>query len=264
MEARPAGRPIRPTIGHLLIWAVGSAVGFEAYRRAFPPLNARVWLFGMIYQLVMGMAVGTFLTGVVILESRRRRGDPSAMSHPGYWLLWFGLAVVAAGGMAIAAYYFAAIRVFHFPSEGDYPPPFWTIFRMASAPTILDPIHQTVGWGLGAVAALIIAGTLRKRFGWPWLAVFVAFALTAAALAVGTIRAEIICYTGTGTAALLVWGRRAYRIYYWLIPLCVIVLLVALASDFRRRHRRDGPHWAGVLAWLGIAAIQFLACIFVP
>jgi hypothetical protein len=263
MEGRPAGRPIRPTIGHLLIWTVGSALGLAAYRWAFPPLNGRVRVFGMIYQMGMGMAVGTFLSGVTILEYRRRRGDPSVMSHPGHWLIWFGLAAAAADGLAIAAYYFAAIRVFHFSSDG-YPPPFWTIFRMASAPTILDPIHQGVGWGLGALAALTTAGLLRKRFGWPWLAVFVAFTVAAATLAVGTIRAEIRCYSGTGTAALIVWGQLAYKIYYWLIPLCVLVVLSALADDFRRRHRGDGPHWAGVVAWLGIAAIQFLACILVP
>ena len=68
----------RLRIAHLLYWTVASALGFAAYRAITPslgPSSPRVYLG--VYNSVMGLALGTILTGVGIIAYRRwRRGMP--------------------------------------------------------------------------------------------------------------------------------------------------------------------------------------------
>jgi hypothetical protein len=84
-------------MGHLLLWVVGCAIGF-AERRALTPTDLptdrdRMMVFGS--NVVWGMALGTILTGCVLLAYRRWRGDTSYPSRAGHWLLLRALAVYA-------------------------------------------------------------------------------------------------------------------------------------------------------------------------
>ena len=68
-----ARREPRLQMGHLLIWVVGCAVGFAAYRWITPP---HIGIFRGLaivsgYSLAMGMAFGTILTGCGLLAYRR-------------------------------------------------------------------------------------------------------------------------------------------------------------------------------------------------
>jgi hypothetical protein len=83
--------------GHLLLWVVGCAVSF-AQRRALMPADLpagpdRVLLFGS--NVLWGIALGTILTGCVLLAYRRWRGDTRYPSRAGHWLLLRSLAAYA-------------------------------------------------------------------------------------------------------------------------------------------------------------------------
>lgn len=84
---------LRLSIAHLLCWIAASALGFAAYQRISPtPLRLGPALVVGVYNLVMGMALGTILTGVGIMAYRRWRDGMSYPSSPGHWLLMLGLA----------------------------------------------------------------------------------------------------------------------------------------------------------------------------
>ncbi len=71
-----AGLAPRLRIAHLLCWTAASALGFAAYRGITPSLgpgSPRVYLG--VYDSVMGLALGTILTGVGIMAYRRWRRD---------------------------------------------------------------------------------------------------------------------------------------------------------------------------------------------
>jgi hypothetical protein len=84
-------------MGHLLLWVVGCAVGF-AVMRALTPVGLatdrdRLMIFSS--NVVWGTALGTTLTGCVLLAYRRWRGDTRYPSRAGHWLLLRNLAVDA-------------------------------------------------------------------------------------------------------------------------------------------------------------------------
>lgn len=98
MKAEPRRGP-RLRMGHLLLWVVGCALGF-AERRAAAPAGlslstdpVRMMIFAS--NLAWGIALGTILTGCVLIAYRRSRGDPDYPSRAGHWLLLRGLAVDA-------------------------------------------------------------------------------------------------------------------------------------------------------------------------
>ena len=83
-----AGPEPRLRMGHLLIWVVGCALGFAAYR-SITPLNVwpPIWrTIVMSYSLAMGTAFGTILTGCGLLAYRRWRGGTSCQPRAGHWL----------------------------------------------------------------------------------------------------------------------------------------------------------------------------------
>jgi hypothetical protein len=82
--------------GHLLLWVVGCAVGFaerrELMQANLPTDRYRVMLFS---SMIWGIALGTILTGCILLAYRRWRGNRSYPSRSGHWLLLRALAVHA-------------------------------------------------------------------------------------------------------------------------------------------------------------------------
>jgi hypothetical protein len=72
----------RLRVGHLLVWTLGCAVGFAAYRWLTPPwpMPTRTRALSGAYNLLMGVAFGTLLAGAGVLAYRRGRGDRSCPS----------------------------------------------------------------------------------------------------------------------------------------------------------------------------------------
>ena len=157
----------RLRIAHLLGWTVASALGFAAYRGITPrPAPGAPSVIIGVYDSVMGLALGTILTGVGVMAYRRWWGRMSYPSLPGHWLLILGLAAAAANG--------AAIAVFKYLTRLYYPPSKWppgTVylpkvilvqFLISKHPDLIGVNHQAVGWGLGAVAALAVSWHVRS------------------------------------------------------------------------------------------------------
>jgi hypothetical protein len=93
----PERRRPRLQMGHLLLWVVGCAVGF-AERRSITPLDlptTREQVIVFSSTVISGIAMGTILTGCVLLVYWRWRGDRSYPSRAGHWLLLRGLALYA-------------------------------------------------------------------------------------------------------------------------------------------------------------------------
>ncbi len=263
-----AGLAPRLRIAHLLCWTAASALGFAAYRGITPSLgpgSPRVYLG--VYDSVMGLALGTILTGVGIMAYRRwRRGMPYP-SLPGHWLLILGLAAAVADGVAIG--------VFEFLTRLYYPPLKWppgTVnlpkvlliqFLISKNPDVIGVYHQAFGWGIGAVSALALSWHLRRRLSWPWLAVFLVFALAAAILSAGHVRSLIRVQYSSTLWPISYWCLQSAHVYARFILAGTIVMLAALVWDVRSRARVDGLHWAGAATWLVTAAFQYATYLLI-
>jgi hypothetical protein len=256
----------RLRIGHLLVWILGCALGFAAYRELtprglMPPMPPRIRSLSVAYNLVMGVALGTLLTGVGVLAHRRGRGDMSYPLLPGHWLLLFGVAAALADGVAVIV--FRALVV-AWSQDDAFMSAYWLPYRFArNGPNLPGMFHQCVGWGLATVAALGFLGYLRRRLSWPWLAVFFTFFLAAGVLAAGAIVSTISAYGPSGWSGPLLWYRRAIHLYAGFIFVSASAIVVASACDLRDRTPTDGLHWTGALVWLMIALVQvtLYACL---
>jgi hypothetical protein len=252
----------RLRIGHLLGWTVASALGFAAYRGITPRLGpSSPSVFLGVYDSVMGLALGTILTGVGIMAYRRRRGGNSYPSLPGHWLLILGLAAAVANGAAIASFDFL-VRLYFPPSKWppgtvNLPKVFLVQFLISRNPDLIGVYHQAIGWGMGAAAALALSWHLRRRVAWPWLAVFLVFGLAAATLSAGHVRSLILVQSSPTLKPISSWCLRSAHVYARFILLGTFMVLAALAWDVRSRARVDGLHWAGVATWLVTAALQY-------
>jgi hypothetical protein len=256
------GRGPRLRIAHLFCWAAGSALGFAAYHQVSPsPQKPEIALFVGMYNSVMGMALGAILTGIGIMAYLQWRDGMPYPSLPGHWLLIFGLAAAIADSVAIG--------VFRYLTRLYYPPEKWPPgtmhlpqvymiqFRLARIGDVIGVYHQAVGWGLGAVAALALSWHLRRRLPWPWLAVFLAFFLTAATLSGGHIRSLILVHRTSTLTPIGPWCRHSAVVYARFILLGVTMMLGATAWDVWKRSRTDGLHWAGISVWVVAAAGQY-------
>ena len=243
---------------HLQVWTLGCALGFVAYQAIAPPLNPRNSYLVLAYNLVMGMSLGTILSGAAILSARRWRGDRQTPSLPGHWLLLFGLAAALADGVAIVVY-----RLIKYPFENP-PTAYWIPFHLALHPNLTGVYQQAVGWGLGAVASLAFCWLLRRRVPRLWLAVFLGFFLMAAVLAGGHIFAIIQAHRAASLSVIGPWCRVSVHLYAQSIGLCAFVVLVAVIWGMRRRSPTDGLHWLGITTWLAIASVQTIIynCLF--
>jgi hypothetical protein len=245
---------------HAIGMVAGCALGLVAYRGLTPRLNSSYRAFGQVYDLVMAVAVGLILTGGLTIIFRRWRGDARALSRPGHWLLEFGLAAVAASIGAIAAYYgwYLAAGV---PVDVNSRP-YWVPFDLAFAPHFPGMCHQAVGWGFGAVFALVFSMTTFRRLRWHWWAFFVVIAAAASLLSAGHAAALAQLW---GRAGALSWCAHAAQFYALLIAGCSFLIVVAVARDVSEGHRgdtrdapRDALHWVGVSVWLLIGAAQLV------
>jgi hypothetical protein len=247
-----ARREPRLKMGHLLIWIVGCAVGFAAYRSITPAgiLTPRALAIVTGYNLVMGTAFGTILTGCGLLAYRRWQGDTSDPSRAGHWLLLFGLAAAAADLAALVAYHYADPRDPSIPLT-----PYLAQFQYGGASTWPTGYHQAVGWGAGAMASLGFFLALRCHLPRHWLAVFLTFSLVGAILAVGHIPFLI---HPLHTVASVRLNRLLVHAYAGSVLLGAIAILSAIERDRRSGAPGDGLHRLGVGAWLVIASIQML------
>jgi hypothetical protein len=242
---------------HFQIWTIGCALGFLTYHALTYDLNPQFRPLGLAYNLVMGMSLGTILTGVSLLHFRRWRGDQPSPLLPGHWLLVFGLAAALVDGVAIVLYRFIKSPLLNPPMA------YWTPFRIAWGPSFPEIVEHTVGWGLGAVLSMAFGWSLRRRLPWPWLVVFLGFFLASATLAGGSILAIVEAHRAGSSGVLFSWCRRSVHVYAGSILVCAFAILAAASYALRRRCRTDGLHWAGLTVWLAIAAIQFINYYFI-
>lgn len=249
METETRHEP-RLRMGHLLIWIVGCAVGLAAYRSIAPPPDMLTPLrlaIEVAYNLAMGMVFGTLLTGCALLAYRRWRGDGGYPSRAGHWLLIFGLAAAAADGAAVAAYVHWEVPD---PSYPAYP--YLAHFIVGGASTQPSMVHQTVGWGLGVIIALVAHLALRHRLDRRWRAVFLVFFLAGATLAVGHI-IELTLGPRVGPSDL---NFLMVHVYAGCVLVSALAILAAFLGDRRAGVSGDGLHRVGIGTWLAIAAIQ--------
>jgi hypothetical protein len=247
-----AGRAPRLRMGHLLVWVVGCAVGFAAYRSITPTriTNPRGLAIVTGYSLAMGTAFGTILTGCGLLAYRRWRGDTSCPSRAGHWLLLLGLAAAPADVAAVVAYHLRAVQ------DPSYPvTPYLAQFSPGGASTWPSMHHHAVGWGVGAMVALGFALTIHRRLERRWRAVFLVYLLAGAILAAGYIAALGLALVGVSTRRL---NFLLVHVYAGSAVLSALAILAAIVGDTRSGAPRDGLHRLGVGAWLAIAAIQLV------
>jgi hypothetical protein len=138
-------------VSHLMVWVLGCALGFAAYRGLMPPwpMPMKTRILSWAYNLAMGSAFGTILTGTGVLVYRRLRGDRSYPCLPGHWLLFFGLAAALADAAAVVV--FRSLLAAWF-SPNAYLWAYWLPYQMArNRPNLAGMYSQCVGWGLGAM-----------------------------------------------------------------------------------------------------------------
>ncbi len=238
-------------ISHAIFMTIGCALGFTAYRGLAPQLNDAFRTFGQVYCVIMGVVIGTVLTGCTTLALRRRTGDTAAMTQPGHWLLAFAPAAALANAGAVLAYYTShhVVR----PADAGIRPPYWVLFTTAGAPQVSGMIHQAVGWGLGALAALAFFRMSRRWLPWYWRALLLVAATGALSFSAGYVAALVDFW---GRPASIFWCSRAAHLYAKVIAVCFLMIVLALARDAWKGRRGDTLHWTGVSAWVVIAAMQ--------
>jgi hypothetical protein len=254
MQATARQRPGFQTV-HLLLWVVGCAVGFAAYRSIMPDRhtmsrwNPRWQAIAAGHSLAMGTAAGTILTRCGLMADRRRRGDRTYPSLGGHWLLLFGLAAAAAAVAAVLAYRYGTVPGSPYPVT-----PYLAQFQPGGASTGPTFYHQTVGWGVGAVAALGFLRVVRRCLPRRWVAVFFAFALVAAVLGGGHIAVLAFAPRLVGPPL----NRFFVHAYAGAVLLGAVAIVSAVDKDRRSGAPTDGLHRLGVGSWLIIAAVQLI------
>lgn len=257
MQAEERRGP-RVRMVHLMIWVVGCAVGFAAYRSITPPEYLRRPAALAIvtgYNLAMGTAFGTILTGCTLLACRRWGGDRSYPSRAGHWLLIFGLAAAAADVAAVMAFYY---RDPHDPAYSISP--YITHWIHGGPWTWPAGYHQAVGWSVGTMAGLGFLLALRRRLPRHWLAVFATFTIVGAVQAVGHIPFLIPALHGLAGFPL---NRLMSHVYAGSVLLGTFAILWALTRDWRSDAPTDGLHRLGIGVWLAIGMVQMsIFCLF--
>ncbi len=242
-----AGLAPRLRIAHLLWWTAASALGFAAYHGITPRRFLREGAdFFVVYDSVMGLALGTILTGVGIMAYRRWRGGMPYPFLPGHWLLMLGLAAAVADGVAIGLFDLLT-RLYYPPSKwapDKVYPVLFIHFNISREPYLIGVYHQAIGWGIGAAAALALTWHLRRRLSWPWLSVFLAFGLAAATLSGGHVHSLIRVQYSSTLRPIDFWCLRSAQVYAMFVLLGTSLVLAALAWDIRSRAGR----WAS-LGW---------------
>jgi hypothetical protein len=254
---------MQPGIVQMMAWIFGCGLGLAAYRVLSPwwTMHGAMGILSGVYDLVMGTALGTILTGSGLLAYRRARGDRSYPGLPGHWLLLFGLAAAMANAAAVLV--FRTLLAAWYP-PGVYLSAYWLPYRMArNGPDLAGMYSQCVGWGLGAAAALGFCWHIRGHVRRPWLVIFLLFLLTSVMLAAGSIGVTVLAYGPSGWGPARVWYRYAIHAYAGSIVLGGLAVLAAVARDRSSRRPADGLHWAGVAAWMAIGAMQLIIYVII-
>jgi hypothetical protein len=236
----------------LLIWIVGCAVGFAAYRSIMPPRITKPVPLAIVtsYNLAMGTAFGTILTGCGLLAYRRRQGDTSYPSLGGHWLLLFGPAAAAADVAAVVAYQYRAVQ------DPAYPvTPYLAQNEPGGAGTWPAMYHHAAGWGVGAIIALGFLWAVHRRLVRHWLAVFLVFFIVSATLAAVHITSLVLSLFLMNTRRL---NFLLVQTYAGSILVGALAILWAIVQDRRSGAPADGLHRLGFGTWLAIAVIQMV------
>ena len=235
-----AGFPVR--LSTLAFWVAACAVGFAFYARLTPRLQPEFRVLGMVYNLVMALAMGTTLTGLAALQRRNAQGDLLAFTAPGHWLLALG------GAAVFIDVLFATVLPSGDLSRGSEA--YWLIFSVAHAPFLDALTHQATTWGLGLVAAAVFLYLAWNSLSWLWRGVFASFILGAAIFPITATTALL-----GGSTAQIAWCHRLPHLYAGLMLAWLILLLVTAALSHRRQPG-DIFHWLGVVACVVVAAMQ--------
>ena len=242
---------------HLMAWVLGCALGFAAYRGMMPPwpMPVKIRILSWAYNLAMGSAFGTILTGAGVLVYRRLRGDMSYPCLPGHWLLMFGLAAALADAVAVVVFR-SLLAAWH--ASDTHLWAYWLPYHMArNRPDLagmVQPVRRMGRGGRGRLGVLLApaptgAVELVRRvpripahWGGP-------------RSGVDQRHGHVVRPRRVGTRSGLV--PKLDPPLRWAHPdRPRLTILVAIARDHWCRRPADGLHCAGVTAWLTVASIQ--------
>jgi len=159
---------------------------------------------------------GAALAGLAILADRWARGRRWPI-EPGLWLL------AALGSVAVA--------------------------RVVLGLVPRDVFHQDEVVLAALTSCLLVVPALARETSPVWKRTF---CLLAMALAAPLLAAVGEMAWGPAGGALMAVGRQAAL---WRLPVCLLVLAVAVVVDWRRSEFRTWIHWVGVLDLLWILAL---------
>jgi hypothetical protein len=192
--------------------------------------------------VVWGIASGGCLFVVVALMVWARQGYKSRL-EPGHWM-----AIQLAGQWALVALLWGAMSL----SRNEFP------FSLA--------VVGIVSFVLSLVFFIwyLNLARLRHESGiWRW-----AYAMLALAPVAGSLIGVMLMFAGS-----IRWQTMNTRLAFMMIPQIaatgglVLVLLTAMASDYRRNHRRHWTHWLAVslkMLLLVAMTLSYVALIVSP
>lgn len=241
---RPAHSPFS-RLADLLLWTTACAFGFSAYNFANPGLNPTFRIVGYLYDLLMGTAFGTFLTGSILLAQRRLQNPDPPSLLPGHALLLFGLAASLANAIACLTY----LSFWH---PRPMPSCYWFQFSGSYALNLDELKQQAIAWSLGAVAALLFSLRLWPRLPGRWRLVFLTFFLGSATLATGLIACLLVF-----PSAIFTWTSSTLPRYVSVQLAGLLSIIFAWARD--RPTQKDQLHTIGILTWLLVGITQLAA-----
>jgi hypothetical protein len=228
VQAAADARRLR--VGHLMWWAVASAVSLTILRSYYTAneLSGPQWALLGGYSTAQGVLLGGLLTGGAVLGFARLHHGPPLALHPGHWLLCIG----AGGAVAVLALLCVGRLGGGRFAEGSW----------LAVPYGAICLGQAVGYGFATRASEM--GRWRVLFGG---------LLLASAL-------QGIGYLALGMAS----GRYFLGVFLGVVqwidnlgqPLLAGWTLLALGGDYRLRPRRDWLHWLGVATYLGDALLN--------
>ncbi len=235
LGADPIGPPLQPrlSIGHVMLWTLGSAIILAAYRALVDtwemPTHEHAFL--LVMQVSSSVMYGAALSSVILFLHRRLTDGPVFPVQPGHWLL------LTTGVLCVVSWLgYAAIHGAR-----------W--FETSDDSAFLTFLLQQFVVNASGVLLLVLAVIHLKDTKY-WRSYFWAnLMLHGVQGALGIL----------GLAGCAILGAMsAYSVYsiqfglHWFAAILVLVwLLVAATLDWRRVVRRDWLHWTGVVVGLG-------------
>jgi len=217
-------------IRHLILWGISTAVVMSA-RETIQLINFDLVLSpNRLVDLISDIACGAALAGLLIGYSRWRNGQ-RVVIHPGHLFLYLaGIALLLDLGLTLGL----------------------TLWAQGHGRSMVGFFYhrQLVGYGISAV--ILIFALVWNRHSPLWCLPIVALLLLSISQVVGS--ALILVHA----------GRPILQQYPMLLPIKTFLPLAALAAStilivgivdaIRSDERRDWMHWAGVTAFVAMAA----------